>query len=310
MPEPSKKSYRDYFISGGRHIGDYEGMYRDCEDPWRIEELGLRLDMSAALLLLEACPPVPSALAGCLRVLDAGAGAGLFSLALFRKLKELLPEPAKVELALNDISPTALKKAAERFGKEGEAIPSLFPFDLRLLAEGFGPPVALEPLEAGPPGNSRAAGSENPLGAGEGNRLAAGAKTRGIARDSYRSAGLSRSPAPGPLSARPAFPAGADSEPSPFAPESFDLVVLAQSLWGVVQEIGGVIAAFRRLLVPDGLLLISQHFPGPANQAWGREVTGPEGFAGILTGNSFTLMRELETDRSRNHHWGALWRRN
>ncbi|MDR2612608.1 MAG: hypothetical protein LBG06_07250, partial [Deltaproteobacteria bacterium] len=74
------KSYRDYFISGGRHVGDYEGMYRDCEDPWRIEELGLRLDMKAALLLLEAFPPAGRGPGGALRALDAGAGAGLFSL--------------------------------------------------------------------------------------------------------------------------------------------------------------------------------------------------------------------------------------
>lgn len=27
-------SYGDYFIKSGRHVGDYEGMYRDCDDPW------------------------------------------------------------------------------------------------------------------------------------------------------------------------------------------------------------------------------------------------------------------------------------
>ncbi len=29
-----KKSYHDYVIKEGKFIGDFENMYRDCEDPW------------------------------------------------------------------------------------------------------------------------------------------------------------------------------------------------------------------------------------------------------------------------------------
>ena len=50
--------YRKYVILDGRHVGDYEGAWRHCPDPWRIEELGVRLDMSAALLLLGLVPAV------------------------------------------------------------------------------------------------------------------------------------------------------------------------------------------------------------------------------------------------------------
>ncbi|MDR1041497.1 MAG: class I SAM-dependent methyltransferase [Deltaproteobacteria bacterium] len=245
-PKP-EKSYRDYFIRDGIHVGDYEGMYRDCEDPWRIEELGIRLDMRAALLLLKAYPPEAGGPGGELRALDAGAGAGLFSLALFRALAEGF---GRVELALNDVSPTALSKAEERFRAAGAPLPALVPYDLRLLV-----------------GHPAGGVSHGPGGA----------------------------PSP-PLASWP------------FAPGSLDLVVLAQSLWGVVLELDGVLCAFRRLLAPGGALLVSQHFPGEARQLFGREVTGPEDFSRHLRRAGFALLAELETDRASNHHWGAMWR--
>jgi hypothetical protein len=84
--------------------------------------------------------------------------------------------------------------------------------------------------------------------------------------------------------------------------------VLAQSLWGIVEAIGPVLGALRGILADGGLLLISQHFPGEGRQQWGREIAGPGDFSRRLREASFTLLAELETDRSSNHHWGALWK--
>jgi SAM-dependent methyltransferase len=121
--------YGKYFIVDGKHVGDYEGMYRDCQDPWNIEELGFRLDMKAALLLVDLLP------FKALSVLDAGAGAGLLSLELVNLLAKTRPGST---FTLSDISLAALDRAKNRIagsypnfsGPNGETI-SFIPFDLR-----------------------------------------------------------------------------------------------------------------------------------------------------------------------------------
>jgi SAM-dependent methyltransferase len=279
---PGSKDCRDYFISGGVHIGDYEGMYRDCEDPWRIEELGVRLDMKAALLLLENF--LPALASDPLNVLDAGAGAGLFSLALYERLKKIsagsnpqgvswppVPSvsagtsepvgiPFTVRMTVSDISPTAMKQAKDRFFKAGVTpLPEFVAFDLRKLSPGSPSAASVLPPESAKPAQS-----------------------------------LTSAPS---HSEAPLYIAG-----------HFHLIVLAQSLWGIVKEISDVLSAFHEILAPEGLLLISQHFPGSDKQKWGNEITGPEGFSKVLREASFSLLGELETDRFSNHHWGSLWR--
>jgi SAM-dependent methyltransferase len=247
-------NYQDYFIKDGVHVGDYEAMYRNSSDPWNIERLGLRLDMKAALLLLDYLPGRPR------RVLDLGAGAGLFSLELYKVLTRSYGD---VTLFLADLSETALGLARERFSLElgPSRVPVTVKLDIRKLPD----------LLKGSP----EAGEASPEGSPEGN------------------------PDPDPL-------------PDPgiklLIPASFKLVVLCQTLWGIMENLKGALEGVKALLAPEGALLISQHFPGEERQIYGRSVTGPKDLSLILTDLGFTLIHSLETDRETNSHWGSLWR--
>ena len=216
-----KSDCHAYFISGGRHIGRYEEMYRNCADPWRIEELGPRLDMRAALLLLEG------RLAKVKRFLDMGAGLGLFTGLVAETVWRVNPEARGV---VTDIAPSAVARASARLA------------DPRLDFQ------------------------------------AADARE---------------------LDQKPLWPPG-----------SFDLVILAQVLWGLLENLGGSLAALARLLPRDGLLLVSQHFPGPERQTYGAEVVStPEELAGRLGPAGLEIIDTLETNRAVNHHWAALARK-
>ncbi len=210
--------YHDYFIKDGRHLGRYEEMYRDCPDPWHIEELGERLDMRAALLLLSG----RAARVG--RFLDIGAGLGLFSGMLARAIWAENPAAQGV---ISDVSATAVSKAARR------------------LAD---PRLEFLALDAG--------------------RLA---------------------------------------QASPFAPESFDLLVLAQVLWGLLENLTETLAALARLLPQGGLMLLSQHFPPADRQSYGADiVSSPADLGRRLEGAGFRILETIECNRAFNHHWAAL----
>jgi len=211
--------YHDYFLVDGRHIGRYEEMYQDCADPWRIEELGPRLDMRAALLLLEG------RLDRVRRFLDTGTGLGLFTGLLAETIWRVNPEARGL---VTDIAPTAVARSQRRLA------------DPRLEFKAFD------------------------------------------ARD------------PGPL-----WPAG-----------SFDLVVLAQVLWGLLENLDGALAGLVRLLPTEGLMLVSQHFPGPGRQNYGADlVAAPEDLAARLAAAGLEILDTLETNRAVNHHWAALARK-
>ncbi len=209
--------YHEYFIQDGRHVGRYEEMYRNCPDPWHIEELGPRLDMAAALLLLSGREKAIG------RFLDVGAGLGLFSGLLAEKIWRENPGAAGV---ITDISATATAGAAARLKDPRLAFQCL---DIRSLA------------------------------------------------------------------ARPAFHR-----------ESFDLVVMAQVLWGILENLGETLGGLAALLPPGGLFLISQHFPG-SGQTYGADIVdSPEALAAHLRGAGFKILQTLETNRAVNHHWAAL----
>ncbi|MDR1296687.1 MAG: class I SAM-dependent methyltransferase [Deltaproteobacteria bacterium] len=128
--------YRKYFIVDGRHVGDYEGMYQNCPDPWRIEELGFRLDMRAALALVDLLPAKP------LRVLDVGCGAGFLTEKLAGLLSATRPGST---LTGTDVSPKAAQLAAARFEARAGGFPGVkagfVAFDFRRLG-GPGTPWA------------------------------------------------------------------------------------------------------------------------------------------------------------------------
>jgi SAM-dependent methyltransferase len=215
--------YHKYVIQDGRHIGDYEAMWRDCPDPWRIEELGVRLDMLAALLLLGRLPAVE-------KVLDGGAGSGLFTLEAARRLKERSPD---FTLVVSDISPAALAKAEARLREADLGLSLHFrPFDLRLLG----------------------------------------------------------------------------SPQCPWPDDGFDLIILAQVLWGVADFLEGLFPALSKKLAPGGHLLMSQHFFQPGLQKYAADkVTCPERLVELAGEAGFELRHSLETDRHVNHHWAGLW---
>lgn len=213
--------YHDYFIKDGRHIGRYEEMYRNCPDPWRIEEMGLRLDMRATLLLLSGREKSVK------RFLDLGCGLGFFTRLV---CEAVWKESPKAHGLITDISPTAVEKAESRLHDHRL---TFLPLDIRSLGD------------------------------------------------------------------------------KPVLPEkNFDLVIMAQVLWGILENLDGALAALARLLTDQGMLLVTQHFPGPERQAYGAEiVSSPEDLAAKMAAAGLVMIETLETNRSFNHHWAALLRK-
>ncbi|MDR1084231.1 MAG: class I SAM-dependent methyltransferase [Deltaproteobacteria bacterium] len=234
--------YEKYFIVNGVHIGEYEAMYRNCRDPWRIEETGVRLDMKAAVILLDYCQgPLNKAL-------DAGAGNGLFTEQIVRHLWE---KNHKCAVTVSDISTTALTLAANRLSGPG--------------SHGRPDPIG-EPV---PP-------------------------SRGTRLD-YVAFDLR----------------WANSDLCPWPPDNFDLIILSQVVWGLLENLGQCLEGLARLTRPGGYLLISQHFFKPGQQEYGLGlVENPDDLSLFVRQAGYQLIHSLETDRDFNHHWAGLWQWN
>jgi SAM-dependent methyltransferase len=95
---------------------------------------------------------------------------------------------------------------------------------------------------------------------------------------------------------------------NPFEGQMFDLLVMAQLLWGILEELEPVLLELGKALRPGGALLVSQHFPGDRQQYGRGIVKSPEDLKAYLRKAGFTELHSLETDRDTNHHYGGLWR--
>ena len=88
---------------------------------------------------------------------------------------------------------------------------------------------------------------------------------------------------------------------------SFELVVMAQTLWCVLPKIRHIFNCFRNLIAPGGGLLMSQHFLRPGEQKYGAEIiASPDDLIRILEECGYRIGPVIETNRFTNHHL-ALW---
>lgn len=94
--------YHDYFIRDGQHIGEYEQMYKNVEDPWHCVALAGRLENDLLITMAR------SAIANPGLVLDVGCGLG----ELTARLAAAFPDATAYAC---DLSPTAVEKAGARF---------------------------------------------------------------------------------------------------------------------------------------------------------------------------------------------------
>jgi SAM-dependent methyltransferase len=93
--------YREYVIKDGKFIGAFEDMYRRIDDPWHIGDASeIQYDLLLYLIQRHGICRNGG------KILDVGCEKGAFT----ARLKGLLPE---AEILAMDISPTAVRKAAE-----------------------------------------------------------------------------------------------------------------------------------------------------------------------------------------------------
>jgi len=69
----------------------------------------------------------------------------------------------------------------------------------------------------------------------------------------------------------------------PYRADSFDLIVLAQTLWCILPNLKKVLDRFYLLLEKRGGLLISQHFLPPDRQQYGRDILSTPEDCGVTS---------------------------
>lgn len=106
MPEESvherwiQTCHRHFIQPGGRFVGDFETMYRECEDPWLQSAEAARSPLKRLILWRIAQLPER-------RVLDIGCGNGLYT--------DMIRSEAMAEVLGLDVSPTAIASAQANF---------------------------------------------------------------------------------------------------------------------------------------------------------------------------------------------------
>lgn len=121
--------YQDYVIKDGKFIGDFEGMYRNFDDPWHQSREDHIFDSRKQLALL-ACGRL-KLLHNSTKVIELGCGFGF----LTEKLRE-----QGFESIGTDISPTSIKKAKE---KNPNSRFEIAEYDDFTVMESFNPDIIL-----------------------------------------------------------------------------------------------------------------------------------------------------------------------
>ena len=94
-----KKRYQDYVIKDGKFIGDFEGMYKDCENPWHQSDYD-NINDSRRVIAKTWIKKI--ALNLDVRVCEIGCGFGHITAELTKE---------GISCIGSDISPTAIEKA-------------------------------------------------------------------------------------------------------------------------------------------------------------------------------------------------------
>lgn len=108
------KHYRDYILKDGKFIGDFETMYRECEDPWKQSSgRDYRSEIAVTLNLLKKH--------GCRAVVELGCGKGIFT----QKI-----HAAGIPVTGVDIAPTAIRMARSLSPQIPFEVADILDFDL------------------------------------------------------------------------------------------------------------------------------------------------------------------------------------
>lgn len=92
--------HRHFIQPNGRFVGDFEAMYRECEDPWLQDAEAARSPLKRLILWRIAQLPER-------RVLDIGCGNGLYT--------DRIRSEANAEVLGIDVSPTAVANARAQY---------------------------------------------------------------------------------------------------------------------------------------------------------------------------------------------------
>ncbi len=95
----ARKNYHDYVIKDGEFIGEFEEMYKDCEDPWMQSEQPNKYSRMAGILHLKNF--------NIKSVLECGCGLGYYA-DWIHKDTGIIPKSV-------DVSVAAIEKARELF---------------------------------------------------------------------------------------------------------------------------------------------------------------------------------------------------
>ena len=93
------KKYQDYVVKDGKHIGEYEELYQDFDDPWQQNKKEKFASEKAVCINLIK-------LFDRKKIIDIGCGLG--------HLTNRISQVAPYSLGI-DIAPTAIKKAKEKY---------------------------------------------------------------------------------------------------------------------------------------------------------------------------------------------------